>query len=115
MIYGVITRGATFVQAFPLPNALNKTDLIDFTIVYRQKNRNVLIKRKDDIEQQNNIDEENNIVAKLSQSETLMFDPKIKFVEMQIKAQLVNNEVKVLGTYRLRLDECFDVNEFDID
>ena len=43
-----------------------------------------------------------------------MFDPKIKIVEVQIKARSVGSDVFTFGPYRLRLEETFDTNEFDL-
>jgi hypothetical protein len=44
-----------------------------------------------------------------------MFNPKIKIVEVQIRAESIGRDVFVLGEYRLRLDNCFDENEFNLE
>jgi hypothetical protein len=44
-----------------------------------------------------------------------MFNPKIKIVEVQIKAETVGSDVMVIGEYRLRLNDSFDTNEFDLE
>lgn len=44
-----------------------------------------------------------------------MFNPRVKIVEVQIKASSTGSDVFRLGEYRLRLDDTFDTNEFDLD
>jgi hypothetical protein len=44
-----------------------------------------------------------------------MFNPKIKIVEVQIKAETIGSDVMVIGEYRLRLDDSFDTNEFGLE
>lgn len=44
-----------------------------------------------------------------------MFNPKINIVEVQIKASSIDNNVFKLGEYRLRLDDTFDTEEFDLE
>jgi hypothetical protein len=44
MLDGAFTRGTTPTHIFPIPEPLTASDLADFTIVYRQKNKNILIK-----------------------------------------------------------------------
>jgi hypothetical protein len=44
-----------------------------------------------------------------------MFNPRVKIVEVQIKASSVGSDVFKLGEYRLRLDDTFDTNEFDLE
>jgi hypothetical protein len=36
-------------------------------------------------------------------------------VEVQIKASSIGSDVFKLGEYRLRLDDTFDTNEFDLE
>lgn len=48
MLHGAFTRGTTPTHIFPLPGIITMSDLKDFTIVYRQKNKNILIKHKKD-------------------------------------------------------------------
>ena len=43
-----------------------------------------------------------------------MFDPRINIVEVQIKVRTVGSDVFTLGPYRLRLEDTFDTNEFDL-
>ena len=114
MLDGAFTRGTTPTHIFPLPDILTMSDLKDFTIVYRQKNKNILIKHRQDTCQLDDIDPNRNIVVVLSQAETLMFNPRIKIVEVQIKGQSIGSDVFTLGDYRLRLDDIFDQNEFDL-
>jgi hypothetical protein len=44
-----------------------------------------------------------------------MFNPRVKIVEVQIKASSTGSDVFKLGEYRLRLDDTFDTNEFDLE
>jgi hypothetical protein len=43
-----------------------------------------------------------------------MFNPSINVVDVQIKAILNTNEVIKIGDYRLRLEDIFDFNEFEV-
>lgn len=115
MLDGAFSRGTTPTHIFPLPSNVFLSDLEDFTITYRQKRKNILIKHKADTCVLEDYKDINAIVLVLSQEETLMFDPCIKIVEVQIKARTTGSDVFVLGTYRLRLDETFDQNEFDLN
>lgn len=91
------------------------SDLAELTIVYRQKNKNILIKHMEDVHELFDVDPEKNIVIVLSQADTLLFDPRIKIVEVQIKAESIGSDVFKLGEYRLRLEDTFDENEFDLE
>jgi hypothetical protein len=44
-----------------------------------------------------------------------MFNPRVKIVEVQIKAHSHGSDVFKIGDYRLRLDETFDEEEFDLE
>ena len=48
MLDGVFARGTTPTQVFPIPGDLTIDDFLDISVVYRQKGRNVLVKRKND-------------------------------------------------------------------
>lgn len=115
MLDGAFTRGTTPTHIFPIPAPLTAADLADFTIVYRQKNKNILTKYPSDICFLRDVDNEHNLTVILSQADTLMFNPKIKIVEVQIKAETVGSDVMVIGEYRLRLNDSFDTNEFDLE
>lgn len=110
MLDGAFVRGTTPTHVFPLPNSLTVSDLDDFSIVYRQKNKNILIKEKSDIDYNLNDVNAKSIVIKLSQSETFMFDIRIKLVQVQLKGR-IGQDVIILGTYTFRLEEGFDDNE----
>ena len=114
MLDGAFSRGTTPTHIFPLPPYVKLSDLEDFTIVYRQKNRNILIKTKDNTSDFHFLRGKDCIALVLSQEETFMFDPKIKIVEVQIKARTVGSDVLTFGPYRLRLEDTFDPNEFDL-
>lgn len=115
MLDGVFFRGTTPTQIFPIPKSLTMSDLKDFTITYRQKNKNILIKHMEDTCRIKDIDSNTNIVIVLSQADTLMFNPKVKIVEVQIKGLSTGSDVFMLGNYRFRLEDSFDANEFDLD
>ena len=105
MLDGVLVRGTTPTHSFPIPDSISLTDIKDFTITYRQKNKNVLIKTKYDASIQSKI-----IKIELSQIDTLMFDPKIKYVFAQVKVN-VKGKIMVLDTHKYRLEEAFDTNQ----
>lgn len=115
MLDGVFARGTTPTQIFPIPGSLTKSDFLDFTISYRQKGKTILIKRKEDSYDIPEVDSEKNIIVVLSQAETLMFNPKIKIVEVQVRGATTGHDVIPLGDYRLRLDDAFDEGEFDLE
>ena len=115
MLDGAFTRGTTPTHIFPIPEPLTAADLADFTIAYRQKNKNILIKYPDDVSYLRDVDNEHNITVILSQADTLLFNPRIKTVEVQIRAETVGSDVLVIGEYRLRLNDCFDTNEFGLE
>ena len=113
MIDGVFSRGTTPTQIFPLPGDLTMSDFHDFAITYRQKGKAVLTKTKADCHIIPEIDSEKNIVVVLSQADTLLFNPNIKIVEVQVKGASVGYDVMMLGDYRLRLDDDFSNCAFD--
>lgn len=115
MLDGVFARGTTPVQIFPLIGDFKQEDFIDYTITYRQKNRVILKKHKKDTQQIYEVDNHKNIVLVLTQAETLMFNPKIKIVEVQIKGATLGHDVIPLGEYRLRLEDTFDEEEFNFE
>ena len=115
MLDGAFTRGTTPTHIFPIPEPLTMSDLKDFTITYRQKNKNILVKHVEDCSILHDVDSEKNIVVILSQTDTLMFNPKVKIVEVQIKGHSIGSDVFTLGSYRLRLDDVYDENEFDLE
>lgn len=114
MLDGVFTRGTTPTQIFPLPEPVKMSDLQDFTITYRQKGKNVLIKRMKDACQIPEIDSQEFIVIILSQADTYAFNPKINIVEVQIRGASRGSDVLILGNYRFRLEDCYDPQEFDL-
>lgn len=114
MLDGAFSRGTTPTNIFPLPPYVRLSDLEEYTITYRQKKKNILIKTQDDTSDLNFLKGKNCIAIVLSQEETLMFDPRINIVEVQIKVRTVGSDVFVLGPYRLRLEDTFDTNEFDL-
>lgn len=115
MLDGVFARGTTPTQIFPIPGDLVKSDFLDYTISYRQKGKTVLIKRKEDAHEIPEVDSEKNIIVVLSQAETLMFNPNIKIVEVQVRGATTGYDVIPMGEYRLRLEDAFDEGEFDLE
>ena len=111
MLDGVFARGTTPTQIFGLSECITMPDIENFTITYSQKSKVVLVKRKEDTFELNGIDNSKNIVVQLSQSETLMFNPKIKMVEVQIKGKALSGEVFIIGEYKFRLNDCLDEEE----
>ena len=114
MLDGAFTRGTTPTQIFELPQGINNSDLADYTITYRQKKNIVFTKRKEDCIDAPGVDMERNIAITLTQTDTLMFDPRINKVEVQIKAIAYGGEVFTIGNWKLRLDDCFDEDEFSL-
>lgn len=115
MLDGVFARGTTPTQVFPIPGDLRMSDFTDLTVSYRQKNKTILKKRKSDTQNITDLDSEKNIVLVLSQADTLLFDPNIKIVKVQIKVETSGKDVFVIGEYRFRLDNIFDEEEFDLE
>lgn len=115
MLDGSFVRGTTPTHIFPIPDPITLADLQDYTIAYRQKRKTILIKRKEDASYLKEIDSRTNIVMVLSQEETLLFDPRIPVVDVQIRASSIGSDVFVLGNYRLRLEDCFDPEPFDLE
>lgn len=114
MLDGVFARGTTPTHMFPIPGDLVLSDFTDLTVTYRQKKRAVLIKRKSDTQNITDLDSEKNIILVLSQADTLLFDPNIEIVEVQIKVETTGNDVFIIGQYRFRLEDIFDTEEFDL-
>ena len=115
MLDGIFARGTTPTQIFPIPGGLTKSDLLDFSISYRQKGKTILIKRKEDSHDIPEVDSEKNIIVVLSQAETLMFNPNIEVVEVQVRGATTGHDVIPMGDYRLRLEDAFDEGEFDLE
>lgn len=115
MLDGVFARGTTPTQVFPVPGDLTMDDFLDVSIAYRQKGRNVLVKRKKDTQAITDLDFKKNIVLVLSQEDTLLFNPNIDIVEVQIKAHTVGHDVFIIGDYRFRLENTYDESVFDFD
>ena len=115
MLDGVFALGTTPTQIFPIPGCLTRSDFLDFTISYRQKGKTVLIKRKKDSYDIPEVDSEKNIIVVLSQAETLMFNPNIEIVEVQVRGATTGHDVIPMGDYRLRLEDAFDESEFDLE
>ena len=115
MLDGVFARGTTPTQIFPIPGSLTKSDFLDFTISYRQKGKTILIKRKEDSYDIPEVDSEKNIIVVLSQAETLMFNPNIEVVEVQVRGATIGHDVIPMGEYRLRLEDSFNESQFDLE
>ena len=115
MLDGAFTRGTTPTHIYPIPEPLIREDLAEISITYRQKGRAVLIKRESDLCELEDVDNQKNITLVLSQEDTLLFDPRIKIVEVQVKVETIGSDVFTIGNYRLRLDDIYDSNVFDLD
>lgn len=114
MLDGVFARGTTPTQVFPIPGDLTMDDFVDISIAYRQKKKLVLVKHKSDTQAISDLDHLKNIILVLSQEDTLLFNPNIDVVEVQIKAHTVGNDVFIIGEYRFRLENVFDESAFDL-
>lgn len=115
MLDGVFMRGTTPTHIFPIPPPVTAKDLRDFTVAYRQKKKTILIKHKEDASYLFDVNQDKNIVLVLSQEDTLLFDPRIPIVDVQIRAVSNGSDVFDLGQYRLRLKDCFDSEPFDLE
>ena len=109
MLNGIIARGTTPILSFPLPSSFKCSDFKDFIITFHQKGQIALIKRGADVlkNTSENIDVEKNIVVSLTQEETLLFNPQISVIQVEVKVVTQDNQVLILGYYRYRYDaEC---------
>ena len=98
MLQGVITRGTTASLIFPLNT---KEQIVLYSISYNQKGSNILIQKGESIA-------DGVITTELTPDDTLLFNPAVKFVEVQIKGITNNNKTKILGKYKYRLEDVFD-------
>ena len=114
MLDGEFTRGTTPTHIFNLPDGLFMKDIEDISIAYRQKNKTVLIKHLKDCHFLPGFDSNTQFALVLSQEDTLLFDPYIKRVEVQLKAETIGSDVIPIGEYSFRLNDCYDTNPFDL-
>ena len=115
MLDGVFARGTTPTQVFPIPGDLTKDDFVDFSIAYRQKKKLVLVKHKKDTHDIEELNPQKNLILVLSQEDTLLFNPNIEVVEVQVKGQTAGNDVFLIGEYRFRLEDIYDESVFELD
>ena len=113
MLDGIVTRGTTSTQVFKLLNNVKKSELKDFSVSFRQKNKTILTKGSNDIIDASGSDEE--IVVSLTPNNfnylhflSPLFNTKIEFVEVQIKGLSLLDKVFIINSYKLRLEDCFD-------
>ena len=114
MLQGIIARGTTPTLAFPLPDNLYSSDLKEYSICYRQKNKTLLRYTQENTVQLPGIDKEKNIILIMSQEDTLKLNAKIPTVEVQIRAVSTGNDVFIIGEYSFRVMDCFDSEAFDL-
>lgn len=114
MLDGEFTRGTTPTHIYRLPENLYMEDIADISIAYRQKNKTVLIKYLADCHFFKELDNRTQLALVLSQEDTLLFDPNIKIVEVQLKAKTVGSDVIPIGEHRFRLKDCYDTKVFDL-
>ncbi len=93
-------RGTTPTHKFTTP--YNANDIDKVRIIYSQKDTPVITKENDGITFENNT-----IITKLSQEETLSFNCK-RAVEIQIKILLKTGEVVLSEIIRESVDRCLD-------
>lgn len=114
MLNGEFTRGTTPTLIFCLPDGLVMADIADISIAFRQKRKTVLIKHLSDCHFLPGFDDTKEFALILSQEDTLLFNPNIRVVEVQLKAKTVGSDVVPVGEYRFRLKDCFDTEIFDL-
>lgn len=119
MLDGVFTRGTTPTHIYSLPEGLLVDDIKDVSIAYRQKNKTVLIKRLADCFYGDKclpgLDPGTDYAVVLSQEDTLLFNPKIQVVEVEFKVLTTGSDVIPINTYRLRLEDTFTNDIFDLE
>ena len=119
MLDGVFTRGTTPTHIYTLPEGLTIEDIKDVSIAYRQKNRTVLIKRLADCFYGSTclpgLETTRDYAVVLSQEDTLLFNPKIQVVEVEFKVLTTGSDVIPVDNYRLRLNDTFNEELFDLD
>lgn len=115
MLNGEFMRGTTPTHLFCLPDNLFMKDIDDISIAYRQKNDTVLIKHLADCHFLPELDSQTQFALVLSQEDTLLFNPYIKVVEVQLKAKTIGSDVIPIGDYRFRLKDCYDITPFDLE
>ena len=114
MLHGEFTRGTTPTHIFCLPEPLFMNDIADISIAYRQRKKTVLIKHLKDCHFLPELDSTKQFAIVLSQEDTLLFDPDITIVEVQLKAKTTGSDVIPIGEYRFRLKDCYDPEIFDL-
>ena len=116
MLNGVIARGTTPILSFPLPKIYKQSDFKDFIITFHQKGQIALIKRGADVlkDTNTNIDVEKNVVISLTQEETLLFNPLLKTIQVEVKAVTTDEQVLILGYYRYRHEAQCESDIFEL-
>lgn len=114
MLHGEFTRGTTPTHIFYLPDGIELSDIEDVSIAYRQKKNTVLVKHLKDCHFLPELDSKKEFALVLSQEDTLLFNPNIPIVEVQLKAKTVGSDVIPLEEIRFRLRDCFDTEIFDL-
>ena len=104
MIQSSFIQGTTPTQIFELPCHTNL--LRDLTITYTQRKKVIVKKRKSDC-----ILEENIVTTKLTQKESLSFNPDF-VVEVQLKFETETGDVLASPKYTMSVDEILDKEEF---
>ena len=114
MLDGEFTRGTTPTHIYWLPEGMYMTDIDDISIAYRQKNKTILVKHLKDCHFFKELDGNTSFALVLSQEDTLLFNPQIKTVEVQLKAKTIGSDVIPIGEHRFRLKDCYDTEVFDL-
>lgn len=114
MLDGEFTRGTTPTHIFYLPDGIEFSDIADISIAYRQKKKTVITKHLKDCHFLPELDSTKEFALILSQEDTLLFNPNIPTVEVQLKALTVGSDVIPIDEYRFRLKDCYDPNVFDL-
>lgn len=114
MLNGEFTRGTTPTHIFCLPDGLFMEDIADVSIAYRQKKNTILVKHLKDCHFLPGFDSTKEFALVLSQEDTLLFNPNIPTVEVQVKAKTVGSDVIPIEEIRFRLKDCYDTEVFDL-
>ena len=113
MLHGIITRGTTPTLVLPIQANIDVSNLREFVFSCRQKNKTVLIKRQGEFD--SSTISKNEITVQLSQADTVAFIPSIGVVDIQIKGTTNENEIIIIGEYRYRVKDGYDMPEIPQD
>ena len=100
MLGGKIRPGTTPTHIFNIP--IDASYVEEVKIIYLQKNKEILLKRKEDCELVGS-----QIIVKLTQEETFVFTPGEK-IKISLRLLINNGEVLSADPIIVSVDECLD-------